>query len=200
MTEQTDEPIPTEPEVLTGPEQADIGEGAANAAATRNWDSNAVTNGSDSVGESWISVPRPADDTEKSPTATTQNDTNNWTSGDGGQNGYNAATVDAGASVADVAVAVDVAKIPEADNWAEDSQDNYEQSAAKAGADDGYQPAPVKKHKSRGGAGGDARGGAGAGRGSGRGGNRGRGGERGGSRGGQRGGTGQARGNRPRDS
>lgn len=200
LTEQTEVPISNEPEVTTGPEQADIGEGAANAAATRNWDSSAAMGGSDSMGESWISVPRPADETEKAPTATLQNDISNWTSGDGGQNGYDATAVEVMAATADSAAAVDIANVPQASSWAEDSQDDYEQSAAKAAADDGYQPVPVKKHKPRGGAGGDARGGAGGGRGGGRGGNRGRGGERGGPRGGQRGGQRQGRGNRPRES
>jgi hypothetical protein len=63
-------------EVYAGPGQAGIDEGAANAAATINWESNA-SSGVDGMQDSWVSVPRPADETEMNTTSAATNDTNN---------------------------------------------------------------------------------------------------------------------------
>lgn len=62
---------------MDGPEQAGIDEGAANIAATQQWDSQAAGS-ADQVGESWISVPRDPLETDKQSTSAANNITQNW--------------------------------------------------------------------------------------------------------------------------
>lgn len=53
-----------------------IDEGAANSAAITNWEIS--TTSADPMQDSWVSVPRPAEETAKDFTSAASNDTSNW--------------------------------------------------------------------------------------------------------------------------
>lgn len=72
--QETDAPT----ELPAVPAQADIGDIAANSTANQQWDSTANALPTEDMGESWVSVPRPADETEQGGSAAALNATDNW--------------------------------------------------------------------------------------------------------------------------